>query len=50
MIDQILHFFSTFNSVLSQNLGNHTLYLDLYKAFDTVSYQKLIYKLNKIGL
>ena len=48
--DQMLHFFSTFNSALSQNVGIHTIYLDLSKAFVTVSHPKLIYKLNKIGL
>ena len=43
--DHMLHFFST--SALSQNVGIHTIYLDLSKAFDTVSHPKLIYKLNK---
>ena len=46
----MLLFFSTFNSVLSQNVGIHTVYLDLSKACDTASHPKLIYKLNKIGL
>ena len=48
--DHMLHFFSTFNSALSQNVGIHTIYFDLSKDFDTVSHPKLIYKLNKIGL
>ena len=45
--DHMLHFFSTFNSSLSQNLSIHTVYLNLFKPFDTVSHPKLIYKLNK---
>ena len=46
----MLHFFSTFNSALSQNVGIPTIYHDLSKSFDTVSHQKLKYKLNKISL